>query len=101
MRFLLLALLLAGCEFDHIVSSQNVGEPFTERRRDSCTHMSYCYTCAPGFDAKLTCGLKFSGFCPGSQEVEVRVQRQRHNYKSGDTRSGESILSRKEISSCS
>ena len=65
-----LAVGLSGCDR---IESKVAGQPRTEVRRVDCTRYGYCITCAPGFDMKMTCGLKFSNFCPGEREAEVIV----------------------------
>lgn len=61
---------LSGCDR---IESQVAGQPRTEVRRVDCSRYGYCITCAPGFDMKMTCGPKFSNFCPGKREAEVIV----------------------------
>jgi|JI102314A2RNA_FD_contig_51_2290532_length_3851_multi_2_in_0_out_0_5 hypothetical protein len=69
---LIIALMvcLSGCDR---IESQVAGQPRTEVRRVDCSQLGYCFTCAPGFDMKMTCGPKLSNFCPGEREAEVIV----------------------------
>ena len=40
---------------------------------ESCTTTGYCFTCAPGFDGKMSCKMKFSAFCSGRKDVKYNL----------------------------
>ncbi len=85
MRRLLLAvcaLAFVGCD---AVVSETPGPSRVEERAVSCTHTSFCFTCMPGFDGKVSCGMKFSAFCPGSKAARVNVTPVLRLYESGET----------------
>lgn len=65
---LVLAGFLFGCgEEPYQVELLRVEEP--RQGTDSCFKAGMCYTCAPGLDGTMNCGIKLSGACPGYQSV--------------------------------
>ena len=79
--FLIALILFAiGCdkEVKRAIISSHV-----ETQKVSCSKAGYCFTCLPGFDGKMKCGVKFSAFCPGRQDASVRVVQERITYESG------------------
>lgn len=67
-----------------VVSIERVGEPQTLNVIQSCTKPGMCYTCMPGFDGKLKCGVKFSQFCSsGKRKVTIIETPVRVYYNDG------------------
>lgn len=100
MRYILLsALLLTGC-FDQVTKTEKLGEPRISEQTVSCHHASYCYTCMPGFNGGMNCGLKFSSFCSGNQRAIVETQEVRYYYESGKVRVSDTVNVVKELESC-
>lgn len=99
MRYILLSgLLLTGC--DSVVKSEKLGEPRISEQTVSCHHASYCYTCMPGFDGGMKCGLKFSSMCSGNQRAIVEKQEVRYYYESGKVRVSDTVNIVKELEAC-
>ncbi len=75
-------LVLAGCREE--VSREPIGETQTVTLERSCTKPGYCFTCMPGFDGKMNCGLKFSPFCSGTQMATEKRTPMRITYDNGE-----------------
>lgn len=99
MKYILFSiLLLAGC--DSVVSTEKLGEPVVKEEVVSCHHLSYCFTCGPGFDGKMNCNAKMSPMCPGNQLALVEHQEIRYQYESGKTMVHNSTTVVKELETC-
>lgn len=79
---LVLALALAGC--DDVVSSRAVeGSERVYASAVPCTKSGYCFTCMPGYDAKMKCTTKLSPSCPGQRPGTIREWRVEQTFESG------------------
>jgi hypothetical protein len=57
-----LLLMLTGC--DPVVEQRQIGPAETRRYETTEMGPGFCTTCMPGMDGKMTCGFKYSNFCP-------------------------------------
>ena len=81
-RLLALVLFpLYGC--DRVVSSRQIGEPHSITRETTEMRPGFCVTCMPGFDGKMSCGFKFSNFCPFPTTETVSVAPFERTHESG------------------
>ena len=48
---------------------------------ETCNYSSYCFTCMPGFDGKMDCGMKLSAFCSGTNEVTYQQFKINFEYR--------------------
>lgn len=94
-----IALLLTGC-IDSVVSQSPIGGPKLEERRLGSIHTSYCFTCLPGFDGKMNCGMKLSYACPCSYQAKVSVQTIRRRHESGKESIGERVTEIARLGAC-
>lgn len=78
-----LIFLTAGCDKQ---VKRDVVSTLTVSRRVDCDKFDYCYKCSIGFDGNFNCGYKFSAFCPGEQDAQIKVIKERVFYQSGKTR---------------
>lgn len=58
-------------QYEEVISTST---PRTEERKNQhCSHYDYCFSCMPGFDGQMSCGMKFSAFCDGSRDTIVEL----------------------------
>jgi len=83
-----------------IKMTEAIGDPMVLTETRTCSKPGLCFTCGPGFDGKLGCGLKLALFCPGNHEVTIEQTPTRITYSNGTVRetTDEKLLSR---STCS
>ena len=82
---LVIIFVLNGCG-PRETKSEITGPPAKIEGIQSCMHTSFCVSCLPGFDGKLTCGAKLSPYCPGSQSVLYLDTPVKRHYEDGTTR---------------
>ena len=95
---LLASLLLCGC--DELVATESYGQPFEEVRTRTGYEPGYCFTCVPGFDGKMNCGLKFSYACSCEYTARVEIQPQRERYESGKIVERQSVRELEKLTEC-
>lgn len=97
---LLLVLLLSSC--DKLVSVEPVGEPvWVTAKAFTGSKPGYCYGCGLGYDGKYDCSLKFRYSCDCTYHADALIQTELYKYESGNVRSSEKVLEKKNDTECS
>lgn len=99
-KALLAAILLVGCTPPPEKVAEVSFPSYIEERSAGCSHAGYCFTCMPGFDLKMTCGPKFSSFCPGTRTFKAKVTPLEVYYSNGKIRKEERVEELEQIRGC-